>query len=185
MISALLLALAPTSPAPATTVNGVAMIGSKPARSAVVWLSDGTKPKPVKASIVQKDKRFQPHILAVPMGSTVSFPNRDDLFHNVFAEYDAKKFDLGQYPKGQTRDVTFPKPGVVSVLCNVHSEMSAYIMVVDSPYYTVTDGNGKFTIKNVPSGTYTAHAWHESENKTDEKVDVSGSSKSLTLSLKR
>jgi hypothetical protein len=123
--------------------------------------------------------------LVVPAGSTVGFPNRDDIFHNVFAEYNAKKFDLGMYPKGQTRSVVFDKSGIVSVLCNVHSSMSAYVVVVDSGHYGKTDGHGSLTLTGVPTGNYEVQAWHESGAKASEKLIVSGAPLSSTLILKK
>lgn len=167
------------------TVSGTVTDRGKPVAEAVVWLSGGAKGRPMKDSIVQKGKRFIPRILVVTTGSTVDFPNRDDLFHNVFAEFNAKRFDLGMYPKGQTRSVVFDKSGVVSVLCNVHSEMSAYVMVVDSPYFAKTDKNGKFSISGVAAGSYQAEAWHESGRRAKTGASVGGNGATVTLSLAR
>ena len=155
MITSLLLA------ALATDVSGIVTLNGKPVRDAVVWLESASGSKPGNAEIVQKDKQFLPHILVVTSGSRVTFPNRDDLFHNVFAEYRAKKFDLGMYPKGQTRDVVFDKTGVVSILCNVHSNMSAYVVVVDTPHFAKTDAKGAFTIKSLGGTSAKFEAWHE------------------------
>ncbi len=145
----------------ATDVTGVITLNGKPVKDAVVWFASESGSKPGKAEIVQKGKQFLPHVLVVTSGSRVSFPNRDDLFHNVFAEYRAKKFDLGMYPKGQTRDVVFDKTGVVSVLCNVHSNMSAYVVVVDTPYFAKTDAKGAFTVKGLTGASAKFEAWHE------------------------
>ncbi len=166
------------------TVSGTIADGNKLVGDAVVWLKGEAHGTPVKASIEQKNKRFTPHVLVVPVGSTVDFPNRDDLFHNVFAEYDAKKFDLGMFGKGQTRGETFKKPGMVSVLCNVHSNMSAFIMVVDTPYFAKTNAKGQFEIKNVPAGTYDMEAWHESGKKSSGRVVVNGN-ETVTIKLER
>ncbi len=182
MITALLVSAAMSQSA---TVSGTVMDGGKPVSEAVVWLSGAAKGKPMKASIVQKGKQFLPHILVVTTGSTVDFPNRDDLFHNVFAEFNAKKFDLGMYPKGQSRKVVFDKPGVVSILCNVHSNMSAYVMVVDSPYFAKTDKSGKFSISGVASGRYVGEAWHESGKKGRADVTVSGGAASVSFKISR
>jgi plastocyanin len=159
MIASLIFALATPK---LSTVTGVMTLNGKPVKDAVIWMSGSGKSKPLNAEIVQKGKKFLPHILVVTSGSTVTFPNRDDIFHNVFAEYRAKKFDLGMYPKGQTRTVTFDKTGVVSVLCNVHSNMSAYIVVVDTPFFAKSDDLGRFQIPNVPDSKLTIDAWHES-----------------------
>ena len=159
MIASIILAFATPKLA---TVSGVITLNGKPVRDAVIWLSGSVKSKPLTAEVVQKGKTFLPHILVVTSGSSVSFPNRDDIFHNVFAEYRAKKFDLGMYPKGQTKTVTFDKTGVVSVLCNVHSNMSAYVVVVDTPFFAKSDVAGKFQISYVPDGNMSFDAWHES-----------------------
>ena len=121
----------------------------------------------------------------VPVGSTVDFPNRDDIFHNVFAEYNAKKFDLGMYPKGQSRKVTFDKPGMVSVLCNVHSTMSAFIMVVDTPYYAKTNSKGQFRIGGVPSASYVLKVWHESGSQTAQNLAIDKSIDDIAIKLRK
>lgn len=159
MITPLIFALATPK---LTTVSGVISLNGKPVKDAVVWLSGSGKSKPLNAEIVQKGKKFLPRILVVTSDSTVTFPNRDDIFHNVFAEYRAKKFDLGMYPKGQTRTVKFDKTGVVSVLCNIHSNMSAYIVVVDTPFFAKSDDLGRFQISNMPDSKLNIEAWHES-----------------------
>jgi plastocyanin len=146
----------------ATTVSGSIKLNGKPAKDAVIWFSSKNRVKPIKAEIVQKDKAFIPRILAVTVGSEVSFPNRDDIFHNVFAEYRAKKFDLGMYPKGQTRKVVFDKPGVVSVLCNIHSNMSAYVIVLESAHFAKSDSQGRFTVNNITGEISEYEVWHES-----------------------
>ena len=95
---------------------------------------------------------FLPHVSVVTAGTLVHFPNDDTVFHNVFAYFQAKKFDLGMYPRGATKSVTFDKPGLVVLLCNVHSDMSAYIMVVDTPYYAVTDKRGQYRHRGRATG---------------------------------
>jgi hypothetical protein len=118
-------------------------------------------------------------------GTTVQFPNNDTVFHNVFAYFEAKRFDLGMYPRGATRSVTFEKPGVVSVLCNVHPQMSAFIVIVDTPYYAAADRDGSFRIKGVPPGTYTLRAWHESGARLERTVTVGADAAPLSLTLER
>lgn len=169
----------------AATVTGVVSDSSGPVASAAVWLEGGAKAQPVHASVVQKGKKFSPHILIVPVGSSVDFPNRDDIFHNVFAEYNAKKFDLGMFPKGQSKSVVFDKPGTVSVLCNVHSEMSAYILVVDSDRFGVTDKAGRFSLAGVSPGKYKVHAWHETRRTAVREIKVGATNESLQLTISR
>jgi hypothetical protein len=111
--------------------------------------------------MVQKDKTFRPHVLAIPVGSSVDFPNYDPIFHNAFSNYSGQLFDVGLYPPGSTRRVLFRREGVVRVFCNIHPSMSALIVVLRSPYYTVTRNDGSWSIPNVPSGTYTLHVFHE------------------------
>lgn len=166
-------------------IVGTVTDGGKPVKDAIVWLPSVGKSKPVKAAVIQKDKRFSPRISVVPLDSTVTFPNRDDIFHNVFAEYNAKNFDLGMYPKGQTRDVVFNRTGLVSVLCNVHAGMNAYIMVVDSAYFTKTDGKGLFKLSNVPAGKITIEAWHESGKVASESVRLGTDELKVNLQLTR
>jgi len=145
------------------------------AGNAVVFLEGAEHSKPMANAIVdQRDRRFIPHVSVVTVGTQVKFPNNDTVFHNVFAEFDAKKFDLGMYPRGATKTQTFNKSGLVALFCSVHSEMSAYVMVVDTPYFTVADSGGHFSIANVPVGQYTVKVWHESGEKDSFPITVSG-----------
>jgi hypothetical protein len=116
---------------------------------------------PAQPAIEQRDRRFFPDLIVIPAGSTVSFPNFDPIFHNVFSLSKAKSFDLGNYPKGQTRTVSFAAPGVIAVYCHLHSNMSATIMVTPNRWATRADVTGAFTLKDVPAGTYTVVAWHK------------------------
>jgi plastocyanin len=126
--------------------------------------ADGKTPKPratrVRA-VVQKDKRFLPHVLAVPVGATVEFRNDDELFHNVFSLSKPNDFDLGLYKSGAERERVFDSPGPVQLLCNIHSFMNGFIYVVDSPWFAQADGAGRFTVRNVPPGQYELEVWHE------------------------
>jgi len=143
--------------------------GSKSADPAgtVVWLepldsvSATSKLQPGSFRMVQKNKTFTPHVLAIPAGSTVDFPNSDPIFHNAFSNYDGQIFDIGLYPPGSSRRVTFRREGVVRVFCNIHSSMSAVIVVLGSSYYSVLDDSGTFVINNVPFGTYRLNAFNE------------------------
>ena len=114
-----------------------------------------------RATMNQQHEAFAPHVLGVAVGTTVDFPNSDPVLHNVFSTSPAKRFDLGMYGQGETRNVVFDSPGVVLVRCNVHSRMTAYIVVHSNPYVAVTDAHGSYTITSVPPGTYTARIWHE------------------------
>ena len=155
------------------------------AREAIVTLESDEKSRPLpKAVVDQRNKAFVPHVSVVTRGTTIQLPNNDTVFHNVFAYYHAKKFDLGMYPHGAVKTVTFDQPGLVALLCNVHSDMSAYIMVVDTPYYAVADAQGRFHIGHVPPGVYTLHAWHESGAEITQKCTVSTDTP-LNFSLKR
>ena len=131
-------------------------------KDAVVYLK-GVKGAvaPQKAVMDQKNLVFLPHVLAVPAGSTVDFINSDKVNHNVFSADACKKFNLGTYNPGMSKAVVFDKPCVVNLLCNVHSEMSGFVVVTENPYFSVTGADGKFTIKNVPAGTYEITAWSE------------------------
>jgi plastocyanin len=114
-----------------------------------------------EASIEQRDRRFAPDLVVIPAGSSVSFPNFDPIFHNVFSLSKAKSFDLGNYPKGQTRLVTFAQAGLVAVYCHLHPNMSATIVVAPNRWAARADEAGAFTLKDVPPGTYTIVAWHK------------------------
>jgi plastocyanin len=114
-----------------------------------------------RTTMNQQHEAFAPHVLGVAVGTTVDFPNGDPVLHNVFSTSPAKRFDLGMYGQGETRNVVFDSPGVVLVRCNVHPRMTGYIVVHSNPYVAVTDAHGSYTITSVPPGTYTARIWHE------------------------
>lgn len=109
----------------------------------------------------QKDANFDPHVLPVVVGTTVRWPNEDDIFHNVFSMSDAKEFDLGYYKKDKVPEVRFDKVGRVDVFCAIHTKMHCIILVVPNPFFAAADEKGRFVIKNVPAGTYPVRAWHE------------------------
>ena len=102
--------------------------------------------------LVQRNKSFAPHVLIVPVGSVVEFPNRDPFFHNVFSLFEGKRFDLGLYEAGSVRNVVFDKPGISYIFCNIHAEMSAVVIAVSTPYYGTSDRRGQVTIPRVPAG---------------------------------
>jgi plastocyanin len=128
---------------------------------------------PVRAELNQLDIRFKPEILVVPVGSTVSFPNSDPVFHNVFSLSKAKQFDLGYYPAGQSRAVKFDQAGVVQVYCHLHSHMSAAILVVPTAWHTKPKTDGTFSLSGIPPGMHTVVAWHKSAGFFRREIDVS------------
>jgi plastocyanin len=134
----------------------------------VVWLEpvNGTvalthPPAHTRAEMVQKGKRFTPHLLVVNVGTTVNFPNYDPIFHNAFSNYDGEIFDVGLYPPGTSRAIDFKREGVVRVFCNIHPAMSAVIVVLKSPYFATSSKTGEFFITNIPGGSYRLHVFHE------------------------
>jgi plastocyanin len=149
-------------------VNGGKRSKARGANNVVLWLTPvGSAPPSAFPSarsplrLVQKNKSFEPHVLVVPVGSVVEFPNRDPFFHNVFSLFEGKRFDLGLYEAGTTRNVVFDKPGISYIFCNIHSEMSAVVIAVSSPYYGISDQHGRVTIPRVPPGRYTLRIWYE------------------------
>jgi len=181
-----LVALAASKVDAAQISGRVQLPDGKPAKEAIIYLDGGAVSAPLASAMVdQRNKAFIPHVLVITQGTRVRFPNDDTVFHNVFAYYQAKKFDLGMYPRGASKTVTFDKPGLVALLCNVHSSMSAFIMVVDTPYYAVTDTDGRFHIANVAAGSYTLHGWHESGGQAMETVSVDGDVHDKVVKLKR
>ena len=173
--------------------------GSRPheAGDVVLWLTPlaGTESMSLPAiaessrvRLIQRNKSFEPHVLVVPVGSVVAFPNRDPFFHNVFSLFEGKRFDLGLYEAGSTRDVLFDKPGVSYIFCNIHAEMSAVVIAVETPYYGISDQRGEVVIPNVPPGRYTLRIWYESalpETLKGLTRDVTVSEASSTLGLLR
>ncbi|MEQ1730311.1 MAG: carboxypeptidase regulatory-like domain-containing protein [Vicinamibacterales bacterium] len=179
----------------ALAVSGVVAVSGQGAgftdrSDVVVWLSpvgDTARPRMPQGRrfrIDQQNKRFQPHVLVVPVGSAVDFPNLDPVFHNVFSLFDGKRFDLGLYEAGTTRGVNLTRAGVCYVFCNIHPEMSAVVVAVDSPYYATSAANGSFAIADVPPGRYRLSVWHERfrpEDATEFPKDVSLSPGAATL----
>jgi plastocyanin len=138
------------------------------AADVVVWLKPVDQTAPAAADlpakrmqVVQKNKSFHPHLTVVRVGSMVDFPNHDPFFHNVFSLFDGKRFDLGLYEAGATNSVRFDHAGVSYLFCNIHPEMSAVVVAVDTPYYGVSDKAGNLAIENVPNGKYELHVWYE------------------------
>jgi plastocyanin len=113
------------------------------------------------ATILQQDKVFIPHMTVVRTGSAIDFPNKDPFFHNVFSLYNGKRFDLGLYESGTTKTLHFTRPGVSYLFCNIHENMSAVVIAVDTPYFGVSDRAGRVAIADVPDGRYTLHVFYE------------------------
>ena len=159
------------------TLAGTVRVHGTPARDAVVYLErvDGpvahAEPKPVVMD--QKNLAFAPRVLPVVRGTTVSFTNSDELQHNVFSpSHVAGAFDLGTYSRGEVRTVTMREEGDVLVLCNIHMEMEAHILVVRDPFFAVTDGDGRYRIADVPPGRYAVKLWSRSWLPGAPTVDV-------------
>ena len=135
--------------------------------AAVLWLKplQQTPPAPFlpvqRYTLLQKNRMFNPHLLIIPVGSIVQFPNADPFFHNVFSLFDGKRFDLGLYEAGSTKSVTFSREGVSYIFCNIHPEMSAVILTLSTDLFAKADLTGGFKIANVPAGDYEMHIWIE------------------------
>jgi plastocyanin len=157
------------------TVSGGGTLGPG---GTVIWLRrvGGDTPKPAPArgkTITQRGKTFVPHVLAVTVGTKVSFRNDDPIFHNIFSLSKPNEFDTGLYKQGGSYTQVFKRAGMVQLLCNIHSSMLGFVYVVDTPWYTQAEGSGAFSIKGVPPGEYEVNIWHESASKTQtERVTV-------------
>jgi hypothetical protein len=156
----------------------------------VVWLTPSSgQPTPrlepnQRLRLIQRHKSFVPHLLIVPVGAVVEFPNQDPFFHNVFSLFEGKRFDLGLYEAGTTRNVSFDRPGISYIFCNIHAEMSAVVIALNTPYYGVSNRKGEIVIQKVPVGDYIMRTWAETASPEDlnaltHPVKVSGSSSTL------
>jgi plastocyanin len=167
----------------------------------VIWLEPLTPAKSLRAyfpeieqnrhfQLVQKNKQFEPHLLVVPVGAVVRFPNQDVLFHSVFSMFNNKRFDLGLYEAGTEKEVAFNTPGISYIFCNIHAHMSAAVITLETPYFAVSNGKGDFVISDVPAGEYTLNIWAEGAsvdflNSMRKNVTVSAGSFNLgTFELK-
>jgi plastocyanin len=183
-----------------TTVRGrVEVEGTEKAHhpvlpGTVIWLtpvsgaaSDPTIVAPSPSAnlrLIQKNKSFEPHILVVPAGSSVEFPNHDPFFHNVFSLFEGKRFDLGLYEAGTTRMVRFDRPGISYIFCNIHPEMSAVVITLATPLYAISTRDGQLSLANVPYGRYRLHIWSEgmgpeSTEPAEREITIAESSSSL------
>ena len=158
------------------SVQTVALAPESELRHVVVYVKDAPKTPvaPMHAEIRQRNENFVPRVVAVTIGSTVDFPNDDPIYHNVFSLSRTKTFDLGRFPKGKSRGERFDKPGVVKVFCQIHSHMSATVMVFDHPWFAVPDEQGMYDLPNVPAGPHQITAWHERLGDTTMDVSIEG-----------
>jgi plastocyanin len=183
----------PVSKAPPSAAYGARRVERAGTDSAseltnvVVFLQDAPKPptlQPSRARIVQENETFVPRVVAITRGSTVDFPNADPFFHDVFSLSRSGTFDLGSYPRGRTKSQQFRRAGLIKVYCHIHSHMSASIMVLDHPYFTVPRLDGTFTLANVPPGRYTLIGWHERVGERAGSIVVeAGRTAAIDLSL--
>ena len=148
-----------------------------PAADAVVWVA-GALPAAARASVqppavTSKDKRFDPHVLVVTRGATVSFPNVDRIFHNAFSRTPGSEFDLGLYRRGASRTFTFRRPGLVHLYCNIHAEMAASVMVLEpEDAFAVTGADGAFSLAGLPAGAQVVHVWSEKGGEKEVRVEA-------------
>ena len=170
------------SGASAATVSGKVNFVSKRGQNPVVgetliWLDPSggkiVKKSPATFQMMTRGKMLIPHVLAIPVGSTVEFPNDDPISHNLFSLSSSNSFDLGIYRRGAGKSHKFDTPGLVNVYCNVHPNMSAVIYVMATPYYVFSDAAGNYALTDVPPGKYTLTAWNEQGGQTDTPVEVS------------
>lgn len=173
--------------------SGKELSSASAAPNAVVWLSpldhplsasDHQQQPHQRPRLTQRNKSFEPHLLVVEVGTTIDFPNRDPFFHNVFSLFDGKRFDFGLYEAGATNSARFDRVGVSFLFCNIHPEMSAVVVAVNTPYYAVSDRSGRASLVNVPDGEYEMHVWSERALPEDLKKQtrtVTISSRNRTL----
>lgn len=149
---------------------------------AVVYLKEvngnkGFSPSGSRPSMASENMRFTPEVLPVLAGTSVVFPNNDDMIHNAFSISEAKKFDFGRYGYGEENSALFDKPGLVSVYCKIHPKMAGYILVLSNPYFTVTDKEGNYSLEGVPAGNYTLVCWFPYGDSQEKKVDLTQETK--------
>lgn len=192
MLTGLALAVAGTGKA--NEIKGkVSVQGIKSAENIAVYVDaipEQRFPAPQEHVVIdQRKMAFIPHVVVVHQGTTVDFLNSDSVGHNVYwpSISGNKKLshNLGTWPKGEKKPFQFNDLGVASLLCNVHPEMSGYVVVVPTPYFAVTDKDGNFEIKNIPAGKYTLKTWSEDGKPTTQAVDVSGATATVELTVKK
>jgi plastocyanin len=169
------------SPPPAAAnpfANVVLYLDAAPALTAAIPAAAGMP------AMRQHDERFTPHVLTVTTGTTISFPNDDPIYHNVFSLSRARTFDLGRYPKGESKSLRFDGTGVVQVFCHIHADMNGYILVLPNRYFVTPDSSGRFSIEGIPPGSYDLVAWHERIRPIATSVRVvAGQTTTLELSI--
>ena len=175
----------------AANISGRVTVSRAPDNSDVIIFIDKipgkTFPPPSKPETLdQINLKFTPHVMAILVGTTVQFPNSDVVRHNVFSPGPTQKLTLGTYPVGTTRTQVFNKPGVVTLLCNIHAEMSSYIVVTETKYFAKSDKQGNYTISDVPPGRYTLKVWHEQAKAAPIEITVGNEDlKDIRFDLKR
>jgi plastocyanin len=169
-------------PTQAATLRGrVTLVekGGKPApdaSDAVVWVEGPSeRARPTGATITMKSKAFEPHVSVVAVGASVEFPNQDSIFHNVFSVSGENRFDLDLYKKPKSATKVFEHPGLVRIYCNIHPQMSGFVIVRDNPYWARVAADGGYTIADVPAGTWVVKAWHERSGESSQSVEVPAS----------
>jgi plastocyanin len=157
---------------PSRTVAQAQLAPPTEVENVVVYLKDApaSTVSPRRTAIRQRGETFLPRVVAVPLGSTVDFPNDDPIFHNVFSLSRARTFNLGRYPRGESRAVRFDKTGIVKVFCDIHSHMAATVIVFNHPWFTVPDADGGFELDNLPAGSQQVVAWHERLGETTLRI---------------
>ena len=157
-----------------------------PAPGSGIALPSPSAAQSVSPRLVQRNKSFEPRVVIVRAGTAVEFPNRDPFFHNVFSLFDGKRFDLGLYEAGGTRFVHFDKVGVSYIFCNIHPEMSAVVVAVNTPFYALTDAGGNVSLRGIPPGRYVLHGWNErivpgSEDSANRELTVTAGAESFGM----
>ena len=176
VISVPVAAPAPSGAYAPRRVDGTVPSGPEIA-NVIVFVKNAPKPAtlaPTRASILQQNETFVPRVVAITLGSRVDFPNGDPFFHDVFSLSRSGPFDLGSYPRGQSKSQRFNRAGLIKVYCHLHSHMTASIMVFDHPWFVIPGVDGSFAIDDVPSGTFQVSAWHERIGESTQSVTIEG-----------
>jgi plastocyanin len=146
---------------------------ARPAESAVVWINlPGYRAPGRSAQMASRDKRFTPHVIAVRRGASITFPNNDRIYHNVFSRTQGNEFDLGLYRKGASRETVFQRPGLVHVYCNIHPEMAGYVVVLDQAAFVLTGADGVYRLDGIPGGRRTVRVWAEQGGEVQQVAEL-------------